>query len=295
MPGLIAHYICGLRALRAMPQEAAEAIGRHRRLYNIGCQGPDIFFYHGPASVSREVREIGARMHRTNVRSFMRNMAEGLAALQKPEREAAFAYASGYLAHYALDCAAHPFVYAKTGVLKGTEGARDKLKHLENHVSFESAIDTILLKKMAGKRPKDVDLLNLVWVNKKEAAIGADFVGKCIKKTYGVGISGHRVLSAMNYMALWTRLLQSEKGWRKKALMLAERAATGAAAVSVLIHPQKIAHEEEYQIEIFLELMAAAEIEAVKLGAILWECLENRASLTDFLTMAGDRSFITGS
>ena len=309
MPGLIAHYICGQAVLPKSETEAKNAIERHLRLYNIGCQGPDIFFYY---LTGGGLRAIGTKMHGQNVSKFLGAMAKGIKEMGQEERDAAFAYFCGYLTHYCLDCAAHPYVYYKTGFLQeGQKSARGRLRFLSYHMRFETALDVMLLNAVAGKKPRDQRLWQLLAVGKKEAAGVAAFVSGCINAVYGAKTTGKNVLNAMGHMAFLTRIFQSRRGVRKKMMAAGEHVFLGMSYISGLIHPQEANDGIDYlnegkspwkrpwngkaeRNESFLELMELAADEAAELIALLWDFLMKDAAKEPFLNKAGDRSFKTG-
>lgn len=310
MPGLITHYICGQKVLAELPQGITQHIEAHRKLYNIGCQGPDIFFYYLPGALKRDLRGIGSKMHKENVGQFMRAMAEGLMELDGNAQQAAFAYFAGYLTHYALDCATHPYVYYRTGFLR--EGERGpKFKYMANHFRFETAIDTLLFKMVAGKKPRDEKLWKLIQVDKDGAMSTADFIGKSINKAYEVDIHGKNVFSAMTYMVFMTRFMQSNRGARKRILGLGEKIILREMVATSLIHLQEIEDGLDYlnekkllwrdpwddtseNWESFAELFEMAAGEAVELIECLWGYMHGTVPLEDFLEKAGDRSFASG-
>lgn len=310
MPGLITHYVCGQRVLAAMPPNIAACIKGHQKLYNIGCQGPDIFFYYLPAALKRDLRGIGSKMHKQNVGNFMRAMAEGLMRLEGEARDAGFAYFAGYLTHYALDCAAHPYVYYHTGFKRDGEKGR-KFRYLANHLRFETAIDTLLFKMVAGKKPKDEKLWELVSVDKNTAKHTANFIGKSINEAYGVSIGGKNVFSAMTSMAFMTRLMQSNRGMRKRVLGVGEKIFLRDIVGANLIHSQEIRDGLDYlnegkspwfypwddtseNLESFMELMDIAAHEATEFIDSLWGYMHGHVTLADFLEKVGDRSFSSG-
>jgi hypothetical protein len=296
--------------LAAVPPNVANSITEHRKLYNIGCQGPDIFFYYLPGALKKDLRGIGTKMHKEHVGDFMRAMAEGLVKLEDRPKEASFAYFSGYLTHYALDCAAHPYVYYRTGFLREGEKSR-KFMYFSNHLRFETAIDTLLFKMVAGKKPRDEKLWKLVHVDKSTAADTANFIGKSINEAYDVGIGGKNVFSAMFYMALMTRLMQSNRGMRKRVLGIGEKIFLRDMVATSLIHHQEIRDGLDYlnedkvlwrdpwdetteHMESFAELFEMAANEAVEFIECLWGYMHDDVTLEDFLEKVGDRSFSTG-
>ena len=310
MPGLIAHYICGRNVAAALPKVIIEAIAPHRELYSVGCQGPDIFFYYFPGAIRRGTRGIGTKMHRTNIASFMQAMGQGLKELSGRAQEAAFAYFAGYLTHYALDCATHPYVYYKTGVA-GNDGRKHRLKYLANHLRFETAIDTLLFKAIDNKKPKDVKLWRLIKVDKRKAYWVAGLLAGSVSKAYGVNMTAGYVMRAMGYMAFMTRLMQSRRGLRKRALSFGEALLYKSPVASSLIHQQEIKDGLDYlnegkspwqdpwengdkRQESFGELFDGAIIEASQLITCLWGYVMGDISLENFLDRVGDRSLVSG-
>lgn len=310
MPGMITHYICGQRVLSALPENVACKIKEHSKLYNIGCQGPDIFFYYLPGALRRDLRGIGSKMHKQNVGNFMSAMSEGLMRLEGESRDAAFSYFAGYLTHYTLDCATHPYVYYRSGFLREGEKGR-RFKYLANHLRLETAIDTLLFKMVAGKKPRDEKLWELVHVDKRTAKDTANFIGKSINQAYDVEIGGKNVFSAMSYMAFLTRLMQSNRGMRKRVLGVGEKIFLRDLVATNLIHYQEIRDGLDYlneekalwhdpwdetveRMESFAELFEMAASEAVEFIECLWEYMHGNMTFKDFVEKIGDRSLSSG-
>ena len=52
MPGFTTHYILGMKAYNDLPNfQLKYIIAKHRWLYQLGLQGPDMFFYNIPILV----------------------------------------------------------------------------------------------------------------------------------------------------------------------------------------------------------------------------------------------------
>ena len=103
MPASYAHYRFGKLLLKELPGDVRQCIGRFRRMYDLGLQGPDIFYY-APALPGSSVGKLGKHYHQQSGKDFF--AAAGAAA----NTEAARAYLYGLLAHYCLDAACHPYV-----------------------------------------------------------------------------------------------------------------------------------------------------------------------------------------
>ena len=72
MPGFRAHYFFGDESEKAM-ETTPEFILNHRNVYNLGQQGPDIFFYSPQAHLFYK-KNIGFVMHADRVMSFFQNL-----------------------------------------------------------------------------------------------------------------------------------------------------------------------------------------------------------------------------
>ena len=103
MPASYAHYRFGKLLLPQLPPSVRQCIGRFRRMYDLGLQGPDIFFYVPPLP-GTSLGTLGKEYHKTPGTDFF------TAACAAAETEAARAYLYGLLAHYCLDTLCHPFV-----------------------------------------------------------------------------------------------------------------------------------------------------------------------------------------
>ena len=136
MPSHYSHHRFGKDVLPAIPADCQRLIQRFRRLYNIGLQGPDLFFYYNPF-LKTETGELGKKFHRMTGREFFTQACE---ILRKNTSEGAAAYLYGLLAHYCLDSVVHPFVHELTD--EGPLG----------HVELEVEFDRYLLQ-LDGKHP----------------------------------------------------------------------------------------------------------------------------------------------
>ena len=105
MPSAYTHFLVARQSLNALPPRIQEKISPHLPLYYFGAQGADFCFFYRP--LSKKNTNFGSYLHR----------AGGIASFEELHRAAAqspavFAYAAGYITHYAADVILHPFVYA---------------------------------------------------------------------------------------------------------------------------------------------------------------------------------------
>ena len=114
MPGFTTHYLFGINAyhhLRRGPLR--EDISRFHGAYALGEQGPDPFFF-SPLALLRKAGSPANYMHNANLGKCLSAMIRRVGALPDGEkRRCRLAYTAGFLGHYLLDAALHPYVYAK--------------------------------------------------------------------------------------------------------------------------------------------------------------------------------------
>lgn len=103
MPAHYAHYRFGKQVLSSLKPEERQCVQRFRRMYDMGLNGPDIFFYFNPF-LKTTVGSLGTTFHSQSGQEFF---ATACAAATS---EAARAYLYGLLAHYCLDSACHPYI-----------------------------------------------------------------------------------------------------------------------------------------------------------------------------------------
>lgn len=105
MPASYAHYRFGKLLLKELPADVRQCIQRFRRMYDMGLQGPDIFFYANPLRHTAAA-DLAKQLHILSGRELFTRVCA------TADTEAARAYLYGLLAHYCLDRACHSFVDA---------------------------------------------------------------------------------------------------------------------------------------------------------------------------------------
>jgi len=310
MPGFITHYICGQAALGAADSNAQKMIRPYQQFYNIGTQGPDIFFYYVPGFLKKHSRDIGIQMHKHHFGDFISHMIDIMMIDKLPDvsRDLLFAYISGFLTHYAMDATAHPYVYSKTGVRQKGDKAK-AIKYSVDHRKFETAIDVLMLNLMSSKKPADYKLWELIHVDNDQVRIVAGAMSASIRETYGRNISPKDVYKAMAYMTNITRIIQSRRGRRKRFMELIENLMIGEHLVSSIVHMQQINDGVDYmniekspwnipgteeKTESFVELYHEAVGESNRMIDTLWRHMNGEVSRKKLILALGDRSLSTG-
>ncbi|MCL1883187.1 MAG: zinc dependent phospholipase C family protein [Defluviitaleaceae bacterium] len=241
MPGFLTHYIAGKAALQGVSPQIQEIINADERLYNLGTQGPDIFFYYLPGQLRKRSRGIAQQMHLSGLGLFLAYMAKLAKEAETPERETIFAYTAGFMLHYSLDCNAHPYVYAVTHNENAT-----KIKNSAKHRQLETAIDVAMLNMVSGKKPAGISQWELINAEKCGLSGAAEALSQSVAAIYNRDVPPKIVTRAMKYTINFTRILQSKNGRRKRFMQLVENMTIREHLFSSMIHMQELSNENDY-------------------------------------------------
>ncbi len=182
MPGFTTHYILGMKAYNDLHGcQIKHIIAKHRWLYQLGLQGPDIFFYNIPILRHRDYRNVGSYMHEHHIRDFFAVYLKNLAEISsRQQQEQALAYFCGYLCHYVGDSICHPYVY---GRIRYNAKAPSMEAH-SRHAALENDIDALLLWKYKKKKPSQFNQAATICLNGMETQFISRFLSKCINEAY---------------------------------------------------------------------------------------------------------------
>ena len=192
MPASYAHYRFGKLLLPELPPDVRQCIQRFRRMYDMGLQGPDFFFYHG-VFLKTATGELGSAFHRQTGQVFFP------AACKAVTSDAAKAYFYGLLGHYCLDSICHPFVHQLVEI--------DEAKH----VPLESELERYLLTLDGEVSPHTFDMSRHFRLTRGECMSVAAFYP---------GSTGGKVSQCVHLMALFTRFLSHPNRERLLRLLL---------------------------------------------------------------------------
>ena len=129
MPSTYAHRRFGADVLQQLPAALQDQIGKNRALFDVGLHGPDLLFYYHAAK-SNPVSALGNAMHEQPGRVFF-TRARGVVNTAR-NKNAALAYALGFVCHFALDSTCHPYVERYT--------RESGVSHCEIETEFDNAL-----------------------------------------------------------------------------------------------------------------------------------------------------------
>lgn len=191
MPASYAHYRFGKQVLPTLPADVRQCIQRFRRLYDMGLQGPDFFFYYNPV-MKTAVGGLGEHFHSQTGQVFFDHACKAAAS------EAAQAYLYGLLCHYCLDSECHPFVESK---VKSGEA---------RHVALESEFDRYLLALDGCDSPHAYDLSPHLKLTRGECMTVATFFPPA---------TGGNVNQGVRFMGFSLRFLANKNRKRTEKLL----------------------------------------------------------------------------
>ena len=306
MPGFITHYLGGQSALETAGPSIRDYIAPMTPLFNLGTQGPDIFFYYISGFITKRVRGIGTQMHNRDLGLFFMRLADTLKDSKRPaDREVIFAYTAGFLTHYAVDVRTHPYVFSQTH-----EPPTPKIKEATRHRHFETSIDVLMLRHH-NRQPSDYKLWELISPEKLHMKMTAAAAGAAIRQVYDRDIRIGDVYRAMSQMAKFTKHLQSKNGRRKRLLQRVEGMTVGSHIISALIHMQEVTDGCDYlnlkkagwsppwapddtRTSSFPELFEAAVKDAAQMIQSLYDYMHNGLPRDRLAAVIMNRSLKTG-
>lgn len=205
MPAGYAHYTFGNKVIQRYSWKLRDRIERNRDLFQIGLQGPDIFFYYmNPAGGA--VRRVAGDIHRTPARVFFGNAAACVREMPEgsDEYNARLAYALGFLCHFSLDVECHGYIEKKIAV---SGIAHDVIEgEFDRYLITKDGEDPASFRYMKGK----------LDCTREEAAVIAEFFPD---------LSARNCLDAVRDMARVHRLLRAPKKSKRVTIYAAMKIA----------------------------------------------------------------------
>ncbi len=220
MPGFTTHYIFGMKAYNDMPfTPLKHTIAKYRWLYQLGLQGPDMFFYNIPILRHRDYRNVGSYMHEHKVSAFFECCLHHIGTIHsRQQQEEAIAYLTGFINHYIADSICHPYVYGRIGYQVDSPTSM----HHGMHAHLENELDAILLWKYKKKKPSEFNQAATICLNGQELQFISHFLASCINETYYpiTYRNNFQVTPAMVHRSIWAlrfgcRTLSDKTGKKK--------------------------------------------------------------------------------
>lgn len=245
MPGFTTHYLLGMKAYNSLEYSKLKSIiSKYRWLYQLGLQGPDMFFYNIPILRHRDYRNVGSYMHEEHVNAFFANALDEISHMHSRQKsEQALSFISGFISHYIGDYICHPYVYGRIGY---DPEAPTKYMH-GMHAALENDLDAILLKKYKNKKPSEFSQASTICLNGFEMQFVSAFLAKIINITYypityenSFQVTPSMVHRSILAMRFGCRTLADPKGKKKMKIGIIENIFLKSPVVSHRIVGDKL-------------------------------------------------------
>lgn len=231
MPGFATHYIFGretYRKLKCNPQK--RNIYHNRAAYALGLQGPDLFFFYLP-SYALYKSNLGSIAHTQETGAFFLGLIESCCRItNSTDRSIAEAYLTGFLGHYLLDTACHPYVYA------ATHYSGPKKDYFWRHAYLETDIDTALLDLKLHRKPCQFHAASTIALTRRQKKV----VARLLYDAYHYAFPTLRIRKSTMHagifsirLGMW--MLHDDSGQKKVLFRFAEKHFLGYPLFSPLI------------------------------------------------------------
>lgn len=229
MPGFVTHHIFGVNAYKQLDnREIKKIIRDNHNAYCLGLQGPDLFYYFMPTSLGFKPN-IANIMHKKKTNEFFRQLIASVSTLtHQKDYEAAFAYIQGFMGHYLLDTAIHPYVYYRVGTSTSN-------KTLGEHFSIETDIDREVLWKYKNMRQSDFSHSSVINLTPRQKNVIARILSIAILATYDINVTTRLIKAAMISFDIESSLLIDAKMRKHKFINFIEHRTVGYNFISPLL------------------------------------------------------------
>ncbi len=229
MPGFVTHYIFGVNAYKQIDNsDIHNIIYRNRQAYSLGLQGPDLFYYFMPASLGFKPN-IANIIHKKKTNEFFRQLMASVSSLTRhQDYETAFAYIEGFMGHYLLDTAMHPYVYSRVGTSISN-------RTLGEHFAIETDIDREVLWKYKKKHQTDFPHSSCIRLSPRERSVIARILSIAILATYDINVTTRLIKAAMVSFKIESSMLIDEKTYKHNIIQFIEKRTLGYNIISPLL------------------------------------------------------------
>ena len=193
MPAFYAHSRFGEKVRERLDGELKKILVNHAAAFEIGLQGPDIFFFYKPFKENK-VNQYGTLLHSRPAYDFFERNAGQIGQIGKDSDT--YSYLLGFLCHFVLDSACHGYV---------EEMVKERgISHLE----MEEELDKMLLRK-DGKNPFSYPLAG---------KIPTDLAMAAAMEPVFDSISRKEIRKALKDMKRIRRFLTTESVWKQAVI-----------------------------------------------------------------------------
>lgn len=313
MPDVFTHILCGHDTIQDLDKSWRETILKKEKLFNLGCQGPDMFFYNDfiPYKKIKRGPKVGRMMHREKTGDFLIESINYIREkiTTKDDFDLLFTYISGLICHFGLDRKAHPYIYYYSG--KHEKNKPETRKYGGYHKRFELIIDTILTKERRGLEIHRHPVYEEIDVGTSLPKSIVDYYVYSLNRTYGPKIIINFINDSYKDMKTVLKLAYDPSGIKKNLMKTIDRIIKDDIEYNTLIYPRKIDKKYDYMntkrspwnhpcnkdegyFESFYDIYDAAVKESLEMIRATIDYLEGKSHIKSLKKAFPNISYITG-
>jgi len=184
MPDMWTHLIGGKLAAELVADTKWRiAIDTHRKLFYLGCQAPDQFYYHNfqPWKRDKIGNLVSAAIHAEKCQDFALRLIEGIDT-QAASFESDVVFVLGFFCHWVVDRITHPYIH----YISGFEAKRKASSVVSAipHKRIELFIDVLMAKEHLGLKPYEAALIPYIDVGHELPPSIVTLLSTAIARTY---------------------------------------------------------------------------------------------------------------
>lgn len=313
MPDVFTHILCGYDTIQGLDQSLRAEIFKKEKLFNLGCQGPDMFFYNDFIPTTRRKRgpKFGRMMHREKTGDFLVESIDYIKEERnnKAEFYLLFTYICGLICHFSLDRNAHPYIYYFSG--KHEKDKPETRKYGGYHKRLELMIDTILMKERRNLESFKHQICEEIDVGQSLPKSIVDYYVHTLSKIYAPKEIIDFINDSYKDMKTVLKLAHDPLGIKKGLMKLIDKFAKDGIEYSTLIYPRKVDNSHDYtntkhsfwnhpcdKSEVysksFYDVYDIAVNESLEMIKTAIKYLENKISIDSLRKVLPNISYITG-
>lgn len=294
MPHIYAHNKMAEFVKNNLVKDARKIVDKYPKAYTAGALGPDPFFVYPSVKNAAFGYKVGSLLHKHKTGAIMSSFIDE-AMNQDGDKDLFFAYIAGYLCHYSLDCAAHPFIIYMAG--KGI-----------GHTQFETYIDVELMHYYGTDKYKSPQY-SYITIGEDQALKIGQLFKTALGDVYDIQIKQKDYYKAIRTLRKAQRVIYDKNGRKIKALGAIERIIKKPYALTCVICPNRSVQNalNKYnkpwclpwdnsivKHDSFLDIQAKAVEEASMFVNALYSAIYIQEDTEAVKKLIGSRSFETG-
>ncbi len=247
MPDILTHLVCAHQSTLTINNKVKEIIYQNKKIFNLGAQGPDFFFYYkiAPWLDSKDIPKFADYIHSKHTKQFFVNAVSLLKNDIKEDffestnldsiAHKKFSYICGFLSHHALDSIAHPYVFYHSGIDSS-----------HNHKYLECIIDTLIRQKYDTKKMKLASPGKAIHIKGYDKRIISEYLSDIISLTYEEIIDPPIIAKAINEIQLINRAVYNPYKYKRYGFEKLDKGLKLGGKLATAIFPAKIDPKIDY-------------------------------------------------